>query len=181
LAIINAYNVKNILSNIVKNIFTVLANVDYIIGEKQKENKMDKEQLESKIDQLISMNILEIDELVNSIILTANKSYNKIYQDRHNMYDKQYKCKGKVNDPCEYCGEPSRLWDHVPPLIILANTNYDGRCIKVRSCYRCNSTLKDLKYVSIIERKNYLKGMYSKQFEILKRRLDHLNKLNNWF
>jgi hypothetical protein len=141
---------------------------------------MSRTRIDELIDKLISMDSIEIDDLIDTLKFMPSQ-FNTLYQERYDQYDYKYKCIGKVNDPCVYCNEQSRLWDHVPPLIILQNTDYNGRCIKVRSCYRCNSTLKDLRLISMVERKEYLKGMYSEQLKILKRRLDHLSKLNTWF
>jgi hypothetical protein len=118
-------------------------------------------------------------------ILRANKIINVTdslsYEDRYTLYDDRYTCEGKITDFCIYCGEKSTVWDHIPPLIVLETTNFNGKCIKVRSCQRCNNILKDLRILSVIGRKNYLKEIYSKQLETLERKLKYLNRLNDWW
>lgn len=74
---------------------------------------------------------------------------------------------------CSYCGAPSQLLDHVPPLSSLDNINIKnyqkqkGKFILYPSCVECNAILGSYPEVSILKRLDKLQDKYEKKLKTI--------------
>lgn len=89
-------------------------------------------------------------------------------ENKESIYNQSYSFLSQENR-CMYCGVPSECIDHVPPINwveSLGSKYFKEKGIQlyfVNSCVDCNSKLSDLALFTILDRKIYLFGRYSKK------------------
>ncbi len=71
------------------------------------------------------------------------------------------RCMSNATKPCTYCGELGNHRDHVVPKSIHQNS------VTVPACAECNILLSNQLYVTIPDRKAYLKEVYKKRYKDL--------------
>ena len=82
--------------------------------------------------------------------------------------DSHYKRKGKIGDPCTYCGLESCGYDHIPPLSYFCNLTIEEiskeKCIMVPCCRECNTALTNKVFRRIVDRRRIVKEFLRKKY-----------------
>lgn len=111
--------------------------------------------------------------------MTANRQVALLINDF--LYDKR----GRIGDPCTYCGIVSDAYDHVPPLHYVSRLSsqekHNIQLRKVPACHECNSALSgNIDQSLVVRRKfvrNYLRKKYKKFLNMPKWDEDDLSEL----
>lgn len=67
---------------------------------------------------------------------------------------------------CFYCADPANVLDHVPPLTVMDNLDYDYRrkndipCSLITCCNECNTALGNKKLFTVMDRLVFLESYY---------------------
>ena len=92
---------------------------------------------------------------------------------RVQAFDHFYTPKGRLSDPCVYCGVVSDTMDHVPPLVyvqkcrdILEEISHAN---KYPACSECNSALGSQLLMTLGDRRAYIADLLERKYKKLLR------------
>jgi hypothetical protein len=84
------------------------------------------------------------------------------------VFDASYMEKGRIGDPCVYCGQPSDTYDHVPPLHYverMRQTDVDKSNLrKYPACRECNSIIGGQIINTLEERRKHVRAHLKKKY-----------------
>lgn len=85
-------------------------------------------------------------------------------------FECMYERRGRIGDPCTYCGVESDTFDHIPPISMIDMEASAGVDVakynmrKVPACLECNLALGDLRLMSVSERRAHVKQKLRKKY-----------------
>lgn len=88
------------------------------------------------------------------------------YKTRRAQLDCLYDNIGSLDDPCVYCGSPSMVYDHVPPLHYVDRAKDEPESLrKYPACSECNSALSGLILLTLKERRKRIREYLRKKYK----------------